>query len=50
MSDPTNSNNGDHNNDNRGAKALLVFLSVPDGLKQKGVKVITYARTFISID
>ncbi len=50
MSDPTNSNNGDHNNDNRGAKAVLVFLSVPDGLKQKGVKVITYARTFISID
>ena len=52
MSDPTNSNN-DHNDDNdhnRGAKAVLVFLSVPDGLKQKGVKAITYARTFISID
>ena len=50
MSDPTNNNNGDHNNHNRGPKAVLVFLSIPDGLKQKGVKKIIYARTFISID
>jgi hypothetical protein len=39
----------DNNNDDR-SKAVLVFLPVPDELKQKGVKAITYARTFISID
>src|SRR6476619_6059255 len=46
MSDPANRNNDHNDNDhNRGAKAVLVFLSVPDGLKQKGVKAIGSINT-----
>ena len=50
MSDPGPADHNNDNDHNRGPKAAIVFLSVPDGLKQKGVKAITYARTFISID
>jgi hypothetical protein len=39
----------DNNNDDR-SKAVLVFLPIPQELKDKGLKAVTYARTFISVD
>ena len=40
----------DDTNNNRKPKAAIVFLPVPQKLKDKGVNAVTYARTFISID
>ena len=40
----------DDTNNNRKPKAAIVFLPVPQELKDKGVNAVTYARTFISID
>ena len=44
--------NDDDNNssNNRKPKAVIVFLPVPQELKDKGVKAVTFARTFISIE
>jgi hypothetical protein len=44
---PSDDDNGSYNNENR---AKIVFLPIPQELKDKGVKGVTYARTFISID
>lgn len=41
---------GDDDNDGNKRKAKIVFLPIPEELKQKGLKNIIYARTFISID
>ena len=40
----------DDTSNNRKHKAAIVFLPVPQELKDKGVNAVTYARTFISID
>lgn len=40
----------DDDDDTTAATAKIVFLPIPEELKEKGVKAITYARTFISID
>ena len=31
-------------------KLAIIFLPVPDRFKEKGIRAVTYARTFISID
>ena len=35
---------------NREPKVAIIFLPVPDRFKEKGIRAVTYARTFISID
>ena len=40
----------DNNNNHSSRKAKLVFLPIPDELKQKGVRGVIYGRTFISLD
>lgn len=49
MSHRVNGPNDDKGSSN-GHKPSIVFLPIPNELKDKGVRAITYARTFISID
>src|SRR5215475_2606897 len=47
---PHKVNGPDDTPEDKASKAALVFLPIPQELKDKGVRAVTYARTFISID